>query len=162
MITGNGAHVLHAGLPGGQRLTFGVLICFESSFPDMSAVDANHGAQVLIYQTSDSTFQGSWALPQHASLAAIRAAEIRAAGGPGGADRRLGRLRQPGTAAGLDRARPGAGVLRITLPLPPSPVRTPFSRFGDYVPWFAIAVVADLHSRGHQSGRPRLRRLMPD
>ncbi len=30
---------------------------------------------MIIYQTSDSTFQGSWALAQHASLSALRAAE---------------------------------------------------------------------------------------
>ena len=44
--------------PGGPPLTIGVLICFESAFPDMSRVDADHGAQVIIYQTSDSTLQG--------------------------------------------------------------------------------------------------------
>ena len=41
----------------------------------MSRYDADHGAQLIIYQTSDSTFQGSWALAQHASLSALRAAE---------------------------------------------------------------------------------------
>jgi apolipoprotein N-acyltransferase len=160
MITGNGAHVLHAALPGGRRLTFGVLICFESSFPDMSAVDANHGAQVLIYQTSDSTFQSSWALPQHASLAAIRAAEsgrptVQAAlTGDSAAFDSRGRL-----LAWLGAT--GRGVLRITLPLPASPVRTPFSRFGDYVPWFAIAVVVvSVLAAAEVVGR--VRRLMPD
>ncbi len=52
-----------------------MLICFESAFPDMSRVDADHGAQVIIYQTSDSTFQASWAPAQHAALSAVRAAE---------------------------------------------------------------------------------------
>src|SRR5262249_37474260 len=75
MIAGTGARVLHATLPDGRPLHFGILICFESSFPDMSRIDANRGAQVIIYQTSDSTFQGSWAPEQHASLAALRAAE---------------------------------------------------------------------------------------
>ncbi|HET7013268.1 MAG TPA: apolipoprotein N-acyltransferase [Streptosporangiaceae bacterium] len=160
MISGNGAHVLHAVLPGGQRLTFGVLICFESSFPDMSAVDTNHGAQVLIYQTSDSTFQDSWALPQHASLAAIRAAEsgrpaVQAAlTGDSAAFDSRGRLL--GWQDSTQR-----GVLRITLPLPAKPVRTPFSRFGDYVPWFAIAVVA-VFILGATGTVARVRRLMPD
>jgi apolipoprotein N-acyltransferase len=31
--------------------------------------------------------------------------------------------------------------VRVRLALPPASVRTPFDRFGDYVPWFAIAVV---------------------
>ena len=141
MISGNGAHVLHAALPGGQPLTFGVLICFESSFPDMSTADTSHGAQVLIYQTSDTTFQDSWALPQHASLAAVRAAEsgrpaVQAAltGDSAAFDSRGRLLAWQGST--------WRGVLRVTLPLPSPQVRTPFSRFGDYVPWFAIGVVA--------------------
>ncbi len=140
MITGNGARVLHVVLPGGRRLNFGILICFESSFPDMSRVDANRGAQVLIYQTSDSTFQGSWAPEQHASLAALRAAEtgrpaVQAAlTGDSAAFDARGRLLA--WASTGDR-----GVLRVTLALPPRTVRTPFDRLGDYVPWFAIAVV---------------------
>ena len=45
VVPGTGAHVLHATLPGGQPLTIGPLICFESAFPDMSRVDADHGAR---------------------------------------------------------------------------------------------------------------------
>ena len=140
MIAGNGAHVLHVVLANGRRVTFGVLICFESSFPDMSAVDVRRGAQVLIYQTSDSTFQGSWALEQHASLAAIRAAEsgrpaVQAAlTGDSAAFDSRGRL------LGL-MGSSSRGVLRVRLWLPPSSVLTPFDRFGDYVPWAAIVVV---------------------
>lgn len=140
MIAGSGAHVLHTVLRSGRRLTFGVLICFESAFPDMSAVNANRGAQLLIYQTSDATFQGSWALEQHASLAAIRAAEtgrpaVQAAltGDTAAFDNR-GRLL--GWMSGSER-----GVLRVRLALPPASFRTPFDQFGDYVPWVAIAVV---------------------
>ena len=125
----------------GRRLNFGVLICFESSFPDMSLVDANRGAQVIIYQTSDSTFQGSWAPEQHASLAALRAAEtgrptVQAAltGDSAAFDARGRLLAWAGT---TDR-----GVLQVTLALPPATVRTPFDRLGDYVPWIAIAAVA--------------------
>ena len=140
MVAGNGAHVLHARLPGGRRLSFGILICFESSFPDMSRVDANRGAQVLVYQTSDSTFQGSWAPEQHASLAALRAAEtgrpaVQAAlTGDSVAFDARGRLLAWASTA--DR-----GVVRVRLALPPTSVKTPFDRLGDYVPWFAIAVV---------------------
>jgi apolipoprotein N-acyltransferase len=140
MVAGNGAHVLHASLPGGRGLNFGILICFESSFPDMSRVDANRGAQVLIYQTSDSTFQGSWAPEQHASLAALRAAEtgrpaVQAAlTGDSVAFDARGRLLAWASTA--DR-----GVLRVRLELPPASARTPFDRLGDFVPWFAIAVV---------------------
>ncbi len=58
---------------GGLR--FGPLICFETAFPDMSRHLAQHGAQVLVAQSSTSSFQDSWAPAQHASLAALRAAE---------------------------------------------------------------------------------------
>jgi apolipoprotein N-acyltransferase len=149
MVTGNGAKVLHAVLPDGRRLRFGVLICFESSFPDMSAVDASRGAQVLIFQTSDSTFQGSWAPEQHASLAALRAAEtgrpaVQAAltGDSVAFDSRGRLLTWAGTggraawAGTSDR-----GVFEVRLALPRAGVLTPFDRLGDYMPWFAIAVV---------------------
>jgi apolipoprotein N-acyltransferase len=53
----------------------GPLICFESTFPDMARREVPLGAQLIVYQTSDSTFQGMWAQPQHASLAAVRAVE---------------------------------------------------------------------------------------
>ncbi|HEX9065937.1 MAG TPA: apolipoprotein N-acyltransferase [Streptosporangiaceae bacterium] len=139
MVTGAGAHVLHATVRGGRRLDFGVLICFESAFPDMSRVDANRGAQIIVYQTSDSTFQGSWAPEQHASLAALRAAEtgrpaVQAAltGDSAAFDARGRLLAWAGT---TDR-----GVRRVRLALPPDRVRTPFDRYGDYVPWFAITV----------------------
>ncbi len=139
MAPGAGARVLHATLPGGRGLAFGILICFESSFPDMSRADADHGAQVLIFQTSDSTFQGSWAPEQHASLAAIRAAEtgrpaVQAAltGDTAAFDARGRLLAWMGTS--------DTGIVRVTLPLPNTAVRTPFDRYGDLVPWFAIAV----------------------
>ena len=141
MAAGRGARVLHAVLPDGRGLPFGVLICFESAFPDMSRFDADHGAQVLVYQTSDSTFQGSWAPEQHASLAAVRAAEtgrpaVQAAltGDTAAFDAR-GRLLA--WAKTTDR-----GVTLVRLALPPASVRTPFDRFGDYVPWASIAIVA--------------------
>jgi apolipoprotein N-acyltransferase len=140
MVVGKGARVLHAVLADGRRLNFGILICFESSFPDMSRSDTDHGAQVLIYQTSDSTFQGSWAPEQHASLAAVRAAEtgrpaVQAAltGDSAAFDARGRLLAWAGTSS--------RGVLRVTLALPRDSVRTPFDRFGDIVPWTAIAIV---------------------
>ncbi|MFE7708728.1 apolipoprotein N-acyltransferase [Streptomyces sp. NPDC057486] len=60
---------------GAERLRIGPLICFESAFPDMSRRLAEDGAQMLIAQSSTSTFQHSWAPAQHASLGALRAAE---------------------------------------------------------------------------------------
>ncbi len=139
-ITGPGAHVMTATLPGGRRLTIGVLICFESAFPDMSRVDTDHGAQVIIYQTSDSTFQSSWEPAQHAALDALRAAEtgrpvVQAAltGDSVAFDDRGRLLAWVGTSY--------RGVLLVHLQLPPASARTFYDRFGDYVPWTAVAIV---------------------
>jgi apolipoprotein N-acyltransferase len=141
VVPGTGAHVLHATLPGGRPLTIGVLICFESAFPDMSRVDADHGARVIIYQTSDSTFQTSWAPAQHAALSALRAAEtgrpvVQAAltGDSAAFDAQGRLLAWAGTSY--------RGVLLVRLELPPAAYQTPFDRIGDLVPWTAVAIAA--------------------
>ncbi|MFE9722557.1 apolipoprotein N-acyltransferase [Streptomyces sp. NPDC005794] len=59
----------------GNGLRVGPLVCFETAFPDMSRQLAKDGAQLLVAQSSTSTFQHSWAPEQHASLGALRAAE---------------------------------------------------------------------------------------
>ncbi|WP_306323241.1 MULTISPECIES: apolipoprotein N-acyltransferase [unclassified Streptomyces] len=60
---------------GERSLRVGPLVCFESAFPDMTRQLTEDGAQILLAQSSTSTFQHSWAPEQHASLAALRAAE---------------------------------------------------------------------------------------
>ena len=107
----------------------------------MSRVDADHGAQVIIYQTSDSTFQASWAPAQHASLSAVRAAEtgrpvVQAAltGDSAAFDARGRQLAWAGTSY--------RGVVLVHLELPPASARTFYDRLGDYVPWLAVAVAA--------------------
>jgi apolipoprotein N-acyltransferase len=138
---GTGAHVLRASLPDGRSLTFGVLICFESAFPDMSRVDTDHGAQVIIYQTSDTTFQSSWAPAQHASLGAIRAAEtgrpvVQAAltGDSAAFDARGRLLAWAGTSF--------RGTTLVRLQLPTASSLTPYDRLGEYVPWTAVGIAA--------------------
>jgi apolipoprotein N-acyltransferase len=75
MTPGTGAHLLQATDRQGRPLPIGVLVCFESAFPDMSRVDTDQGAQLIVYQSATSTFQGTWGPDQHASLGAVRAAE---------------------------------------------------------------------------------------
>ncbi|WP_406150885.1 apolipoprotein N-acyltransferase [Streptomyces sp. NBC_01012] len=70
-LRGSGPVVMD--LPDGLRV--GPVVCFETAFPDMSRQLARDGAQVLVAQSSTSTFQHSWAPEQHASLGALRAAE---------------------------------------------------------------------------------------
>jgi apolipoprotein N-acyltransferase len=161
VVPGSGARVLHVILPGGGRLTVGVLICFESAFPDMSRVDADNGASLIIYQTSDSTFQDSWAPAQHAALSALRAAEtgrpaVQAAltGDSAAFDPRGRLLGWAGTSF--------SGPLVVHLELPPASYRTVFDRFGDFVPWIAAAITALAALAGLSSGtRSRLRALRP-
>jgi apolipoprotein N-acyltransferase len=139
MIPGSGAKVIQMTARSGQRIPIGVLICFESAFPDMSRVDARRGAQLIVYQTSDSTFQGSWAPAQHASLGALRAAEtgrpvVQAAlTGVSAAYDAQGRL-----LASMSTTQ--RGRLTVRLGLEPGTALTPFDRYGDVVPWTAIGI----------------------
>ena len=157
VVPGTGAHVLRATLPDGQGLTLGPLICFESAFPDMSRVDADHGAQVIVYQTSDSTFQASWAPAQHAALSAVRAAEtgrpaVQAAltGDSAAFDARGRLLAWAGTSY--------RGVALVRLELPPASARTIYDRLGDYVPWIAVGIAALAALTGLVRGRSRRRK----
>ena len=143
MVPGTGAHVLQVTMPDGRPLTIGVLICFESAFPDMSRVDTDHGAQLIVYQTSDSTWQASWewAQQQHAALAALRAAEtgrpvVQAAltGDSVAFDARGRLLAWKGSSF--------RGVALVRLGLPPASARTLYDQLGDYVPWTAVAIAA--------------------
>ncbi len=139
MMPGDGAHTLRVTGPGGRALTIGPLICFESAFPDMSRVDTGHGAQVIVYQTADSTFQGTGAQAQHASLGALRAAEtgrpvVQAAlTGDSAAFDARGRL-----VAWMGESQRGVKTVRLTLPAAAS--RTIYDRLGDYVPWMAVGI----------------------
>jgi apolipoprotein N-acyltransferase len=143
MIPGTGAHVMRVTPADGRPLTIGVLICFESAFPDMSRAGTDHGAQLIIYQTSDSTWQASWewVLAQHAALGAVRAAEtgrpvIQAAltGDSAAFDQRGRLLAWAGSSY--------RGVARIRLGLPPVSARTLYDQLGDYVPWTAVGIAA--------------------
>jgi len=139
MVPGYGAHPLQVTEPGGRTLTIGPLICFESAFPDMSRVDTDRGAQVIVYQTADSTFHGTWALAQHASLGALRAAET---------GRPVVQAALTGDSAAFDaRGRVLAwmsgsqhGVIPVRLTLPVTSSRTIYDRLGDYVPWTALGI----------------------
>ncbi|MEV7980480.1 apolipoprotein N-acyltransferase [Streptomyces sp. NPDC086519] len=124
----------------GHGLRVGPMICFETAFPDMSRHLAQDGAQVLIGQSSTSSFQDSWAPEQHASLAALRAAEtgrtmvhatltgVSAVYGPGG--ERIGpRLGTDASTARVYEVPIARGV-------------TPFTRYGDWPVDGALLVLA--------------------
>jgi len=140
MIPGTGARLLHPVDRAGRPLPIGVLICFESAFPDMSRVETGQGAQLIVYQSSTPTFQGTWGPDQHASLAALRAAET---------GRPAVQAALTGDTVAFDaRGRQAAwmgqssrGVVTVRLGLPAVSARTPYDRLGDCVPWAATAIV---------------------
>ncbi len=89
MIPGSGAKVIRMTARSGQRIPIGVLICFESAFPD----------------------------PGPARLARCAAGRgDRAPGRAGGADRGLGRLRRAGAPARLDEHRAAGAADRAPRP----------------------------------------------
>jgi apolipoprotein N-acyltransferase len=141
---------------GTGGLRFGPLICFETAFPDMSRHLVRDGAQVLVAQSATSSFQRSWAPGQHASLAALRAAEtgrpmvhatltgISAAFGPDG--------RRVGGEIGTDRS------TAAVFDLPLAGGTTPYVRFGDWAVYAALTVLA---VTGAAAGVRSLRRPGP-
>jgi apolipoprotein N-acyltransferase len=141
MIPGSGARLLTATDHTGRPLPIGVLVCFESAFPDMSRVDADKGAQLIVYQSATSTFQGTWGPDQHASLAALRAAET---------GRPVVQAALTGDTVAFDaRGRqvvwldqPSHGVVTARLALPAATARTFYDKSGDFVMWAGVVISA--------------------
>ena len=140
MIPGTGAHTITVTTtPNGKPLSIGVLICFESAFPDMSRVETGQGAQLIVYQSSTPTFQGTWGPDQHASYAALRAAET---------GRPVVQAALTGDSVAFDaRGRELAwlgqqahGVITVRLDLPAAADRTFYDQAGDYVMWTGVAI----------------------
>ncbi|MFG1811445.1 apolipoprotein N-acyltransferase [Streptomyces sp. NPDC049040] len=124
---------------GTGGLRFGPLVCFETAFPDMSRHLAGDGAQVLVAQSSTSSFQHSWAPAQHASLAALRAAESR---------RPMVHATLTGISAvyDADGRRVGrrigtGGSASAVYDVPLASGRSLYVRFGDWVPHLALLLV---------------------
>ncbi len=134
-LRGDGPVLMRAG-----GVTFGPLVCFETAFPDMSRELAGQGVELLVAQSSTSTFQHSWAPAQHASLAALRAAESgrpmvhatltgsTAVNGPRGEP--VGLWLSTGSST--------AEVYRVPL----ATGRTLYVRYGDWVVYAAVAGLA--------------------
>lgn len=142
------------GRPG---VLLGPLVCFESAFPDMSRRLARDGAGLLVVQSATSSFQGSWAPAQHASLAALRAAEsgrpvvhatltgTSVVHGPSG--QRIG------------PAVPTSASTAVVYEVPLARGTTLYVRFGD---WPVTAAVAALAGFCAARGLRALRRPAPE
>lgn len=137
-------------------LRLGPLVCFETAFPDMSRELVDEGAEVLVAQSSTSSFQDGWAPAQHASLAALRSAEtgrsvvhgtltgVSAVFGPDG--------QRIGPPLGTDHS----GAQAYSVPVGEG--RTPYVRYGDWTVWLALAALGG-YAAGSLvvAGRRRLR-----
>jgi apolipoprotein N-acyltransferase len=147
-LRGTGPLVLNAG-----TFAVGPLISYEATFSDLPRREVQLGAQLLAYQSSTSTFQGSWAQPQLASFVAVHAAEVG----------------RPAVHAGLSgdssafdaRGRRLAfcpsdfrGVVLVSVPLASG--TTVYARLGDWVLALSISVLA---VAAVTASRPTLARL---
>ena len=77
-----GSHFMPGKKPGlipVDNDTLGVLICFESAFPDLSRSLSLGGAKFLVNITNDAWFERSSAVYQHSSFLVLRAIENRRA-----------------------------------------------------------------------------------
>jgi apolipoprotein N-acyltransferase len=118
--------------------TIGPLICFEAAFPDMTRQLASAGADVVIIQSADSTFQDSWEPAQHASLAAVRAVES----GRSVINATLTGESTAFDAQGHELGRLNTaqhGALVVNIPL--GHRTTPYDRLGEWVPALSFAAL---------------------
>jgi apolipoprotein N-acyltransferase len=125
--------VLHAG-----ALSIGPLVSYETLFSDLARREAQLGAGLLVYQSSTSSFQGSWAQPQLAAQAAVRAVEaglpavhVGLSGDSSAFDARGRRLAW--CPSGF------RGVIVVSVPLAAD--ATAYRRLGDWVPVLAFVIL---------------------
>ncbi|WP_282700143.1 apolipoprotein N-acyltransferase [Streptomyces sp. CC219B] len=145
-------------MDAGGGLRVGPMVCFESAFPDMSRHLVHDGAELLIAQSATSTFQQSWAPEQHASLAALRAAET---------GRPMAHATLTGVSAVYDasgrRVGPPLGTSASTAAVYDVPLAggtTLYVRFGDWTVQAALLALA-LWCAGEAARAVRSRRPAP-
>ncbi|OBI81376.1 apolipoprotein N-acyltransferase [Mycobacterium sp. 1245805.9] len=130
---GTGPVVLHAG-----DLRIGPLVSYETLFSDLARREARLGAALLVYQSSTSSFQGSWAQPQLGAQPAIRAAE---AGRPA-VHAGLSGDSSAFDARGHRLAWCPSGFRGVTVvSVPMGSTVTPYQRLGDWVPVLASVIL---------------------
>jgi len=125
----------------GAGPAFGVLICFESIFPQLARRYAIEGAQYLVNITNDEWFGKTAGPIQHADLAILRSVEL----GMG-----LARCANTGVSMLIDpygrvQARTplfAEAILSGTVDAGVGP--TTYTEWGDWLTWIAIALVAAL------------------
>lgn len=137
--------VLHTGPSGADPempvagLAIGPLISFETTFSDLPRREVQRGAQLLVYQSSTSTYQGTWAQAQLASKAAVHAAEV----GHPAVHTGLSGISTAFDARGRQLAwYPATERGAIVVEVPLDSHTTVFQRFGDWVLALAFFILA--------------------
>lgn len=147
---GDAPVVLHT-----DAVTLGPLISFEALFSDLAREQARHGADLLVYQSSTSSYQGSWAQPQLAAMPAVHAVEVgrpavhAALSGVSSAFDARGRL-----LAWLPAAERGVAVVDVPL----DARTTAYQRWGDWTVVAAVVVVTAWCARSARRSWPGARR----
>ena len=120
------------------RFDYGPAICYEIVYPQITAVQVRHGANVLVTITNDAWYDGTSAPAQHLWQARLRAIE---------GNRYLLRAATTGISAFIDPT----GRLIETIPMGREGIiyarfqtrtaPTPYVRFGDWFAWASALVV---------------------
>ena len=135
--------------------TLGVLICFESAFPEAGRALVRRGAGALVVITNDGWFGRTAAPFQHAALARLRAVEAR---------RFVVTSANTGVSNIVDpygRVLAATGIFRKTIlvgDITPIGGLTPFARYGAVLEWLMLAAGAALFVPGAASFIRRERR----
>ncbi|MCF6290102.1 MAG: apolipoprotein N-acyltransferase [Desulfobacterales bacterium] len=121
-----------------QKARIGVLICFESIFPELARAWARQGATLLVNQTNDAWYGRSGAPWQHLSNAVFRAIETR---------RSLARAANTGVSGFVDplgrltATSPLFEPCYLTAALPLLDEKTFYVRHGPWFVWLCAGVV---------------------
>ncbi len=122
----------------------GILICFESIFPDIARKEVSQGANMLVNITNDAWFGRSSASIQHLSMAVLRAVENR---------RSLARAANTGISCFIDpsgrisQPTPLFTKTAITKSLVLRGDTTFFTKFGYLFPWLCLISLIPLFFR---------------
>jgi apolipoprotein N-acyltransferase len=127
--------------PLGGKLKYGLAICYEIVFPQITRSQVRNGADVLVTITNDAWYDGTSAPAQHLLQARLRAVED---------DRYVLRAATTGISAFVDPT----GQMQSWIPMgrdgiiyakfEPRTTITPYVRFGDWFAWLATAAVVVL------------------
>ncbi|PIP42897.1 MAG: apolipoprotein N-acyltransferase [Deltaproteobacteria bacterium CG_4_10_14_3_um_filter_60_8] len=124
-----------------QKARLGVLICFESIFPDLARREVEAGATLLVNITNDAWFGRSSAPWQHLAMAVLRAVENR---------RSLARAANTGISGFVDPAGRTHGLSPLFVPyaasdrLPLLTCPTVFGRFGHHLPLACLLLLVPI------------------